>query len=325
MAIPSIAFIPSGYKINKIYSILPTNGDGDLDFTRVSTATRVNSSGLIENVATGVSRLDYSDGGCPSLLLEPQSTNLYLNSATLSTQNITTLASTYTVSFYGTGTVTFSGTFTGSLVGTGLNNRVKLTFTATAGTLASTISGMVTNAQIELRPYATSYIPTQGSTVTRIRDVASKTDLSSSIGQTEGVLYLEMRALTDLVTGSRDISLNSGNTANLVVFYYHPTIPNRVVGRIFANNASVYAFDLTLDASSSFNKMAISYTSSSAKVFLNGVLKSSSSPTILFSSPLNTLSFSSGNNTNNFEGKVKDLRVYNTALTDSELIDLTTL
>ena len=74
--IPTIAMIPSGYKANKLYSVLPTNGDGDLTTSRASTATRVNKNGLIEAVATGVPRLDYTNGGCPSLLVEPQSTNL---------------------------------------------------------------------------------------------------------------------------------------------------------------------------------------------------------------------------------------------------------
>ena len=76
MATPSIAMIPSGYKATKVYSVLPTNGDGDLTFARNNTGTRVNKSGLIEGMATDVPRLDYSDGVCPSLLLEPASLNL---------------------------------------------------------------------------------------------------------------------------------------------------------------------------------------------------------------------------------------------------------
>jgi hypothetical protein len=56
--------------------VLPTNGDGDFTTTRASVATRVNENGLIEEVASNVPRLDYSDGTCPSLLLEPSSTNL---------------------------------------------------------------------------------------------------------------------------------------------------------------------------------------------------------------------------------------------------------
>lgn len=73
----SLVTIPSGYKSGVVYSQVPTSGAGDLDFTRASTATRINSSSLIESVATGVPRLTYPiGGGCPSLLLEPQRTNL---------------------------------------------------------------------------------------------------------------------------------------------------------------------------------------------------------------------------------------------------------
>ena len=80
MAIPKLAMIPSGYKANKVYSVLPTDGSGDLDFARTTKATRVNQNGLIEEVAIGIPRLDYTDGGCPSLLLEPSSTNLITES-----------------------------------------------------------------------------------------------------------------------------------------------------------------------------------------------------------------------------------------------------
>jgi hypothetical protein len=83
--IPSLALIPSGYKASKVYSVLPTDGTGDFDFTRSGDATRVNSEGLIELVSTNVPRLNYPliDGvvsGCPSLLLEPSRTNLALRS-----------------------------------------------------------------------------------------------------------------------------------------------------------------------------------------------------------------------------------------------------
>jgi len=73
---PSIAIIPSAYKTGVLAAVLPNNGIADLDFTRGSTATRINAQGLIEEVGVNVPRLDYSDGGCPSLLLGLQSKNL---------------------------------------------------------------------------------------------------------------------------------------------------------------------------------------------------------------------------------------------------------
>jgi hypothetical protein len=80
MAIPKLALIPSTVG-GSVYSVLPSNGDGDFDFTRASAATRINAQGLIETVAVGDNRLNYPliDGvvqGCPSLLLEPQRINL---------------------------------------------------------------------------------------------------------------------------------------------------------------------------------------------------------------------------------------------------------
>jgi hypothetical protein len=80
--IPSICLIPSGYKATKIYSVLPVDGSADLTFDRGTSddQTRVNSNGLIEDVDQDVPRLDYSDGGCPSLLLEPATTNLITHS-----------------------------------------------------------------------------------------------------------------------------------------------------------------------------------------------------------------------------------------------------
>ena len=76
-----LAMIPSGYKASKVYSVIPNTADGDFDFSRASTATRVNKDGLIESVATGTPRLDYPliEGvvqDCPALLLEPARTNL---------------------------------------------------------------------------------------------------------------------------------------------------------------------------------------------------------------------------------------------------------
>jgi len=77
----SLLFIPSGYKSQKVYSIFPTDGDGDFDFSRSGSATRIAKNGLITTVDSNVPRLEYPliDGvvnGCPSLLLEPERTNL---------------------------------------------------------------------------------------------------------------------------------------------------------------------------------------------------------------------------------------------------------
>ena len=72
----SLVVVPSGYKASKVYAQKPQTTDGQLAFTRSTTATRVNSAGLIEASAINVPRLDYLNSSCPRLLLEPQRTNL---------------------------------------------------------------------------------------------------------------------------------------------------------------------------------------------------------------------------------------------------------
>ena len=77
MTNPKLALIPSGYKTATVYSILPNNADGDFDYERNGSATRVRKDGLIEELTVDdTPRLDWLNSDCPSLLLEPQRTNL---------------------------------------------------------------------------------------------------------------------------------------------------------------------------------------------------------------------------------------------------------
>ena len=77
----NLALIPAAYKTSKVYSAIPTDGDGDFTFTRTGSGTRINKAGLIETMATNVPRLNYrldADGNpssCPELLLEPSRQN----------------------------------------------------------------------------------------------------------------------------------------------------------------------------------------------------------------------------------------------------------
>jgi len=68
--------------------------------------------------------------------------NLLTNTAVLATQSITTVATSYTITFTGLGSVTLAGTYIGSFTA-GTN-----TFTATAGTLIVTVTGSVFTADI---------------------------------------------------------------------------------------------------------------------------------------------------------------------------------
>ena len=71
----SILLTPTAYNNGSILAIQPSDGSGDFTFSRGSSATRVNAQGLIEDIASNLPRIDYTDG-CGSWLLEPQRTNL---------------------------------------------------------------------------------------------------------------------------------------------------------------------------------------------------------------------------------------------------------
>jgi hypothetical protein len=72
----SIIITPNGFNSGKLYAVK----GADLTVTRATGATRVNANGIIEKMGANVPRIDYSGGGCPSILVEPQRTNLVLRS-----------------------------------------------------------------------------------------------------------------------------------------------------------------------------------------------------------------------------------------------------
>ena len=376
MAIPKLALIPSGYKAGKLYSVLPTDGAGDFTTTRASVATRVNSNGLIEEVAANVPRLDYSDGGCPSLLLEPTTLNLvpdsenFSNSSWVGGGNITvesgylapdgsnnackvsgsggalntsigllqsTTRSIYARTVSGVGKISLLSYFGNSnnlfditeewqrfevstSISTGSNSFYAVDFRSLSTTLSEVIiwGANATNDQ----SYATSYIPTQGGVVTRVAESCSQTVPSGIIGQTEGTIFFD---LNTTLKNYSVISISDGTNANRVVFYFSAVL-NQIASYITKSNVNSSTMqNLIVNSYANSNyKVVIKYNSIGFYVFANGQLIG----TILsdYSFPNNTLSeikFSSPDNTNLFEGKAKNIKVYNTALTDQEAIALT--
>jgi len=252
-------------------------------------------------------------------LLEPNTTNLYLYTDSLSTQNVSTSVSEYSVSFYGTGTITFSGSYSGSLVGTGVNDRVYLTFTATSGTLTSTVSGSVTNAQIENLGYSTSYMPSLSTQGVRATETATGAGSADLINSTEGVLYAEIAALTDDLS-NKFISLTDGSVSNSVTIFYGG-VSDRIRAEIKSENTTqadmfISSYDIT-----NTNKIAVKYKADDFALWINGteVRTDTSGSTPI---GLNDLSFNRAGSSS-FYGKCKALAVFNEALSDSELTQLT--
>jgi hypothetical protein len=392
----SLVVVPSGYKSGKIYAQKPLTTDGQLTFTRASTATRVNASGLIEEVASGVPRLDYTNSSCPKLLLEPQRTNVVTYSQQFehpdwSAANITVTAnaiaspdgttnadkieSTTTVNSYVNQSTSNVGAYTHSvyakagnvssftILWASYNGGKAATFNlsnGTATTEGATVSATITNvgngwyrctttdtsanyivlislnnvsntaisigsyiylwgAQAESGAYATSYIPTTSAAVTRVADAAEKTGISSLIGQTEGVLFVDFQInsfdqlakwIAFLGGGSTYVGIftSTTNFFNLEVFNVSTQAINTTAGFVVGQRY----------------KIAIAYKANDFAFYVNGVQvgtdNSGTVPTMSeFKLQYNTTA-------NNLTARTyNQALLFKTRLTNAQLAELTTL
>jgi len=181
-------------------------------------------------------------------------------------------------------------------------------------------------AQLEQQSFATSLMlpVTEGSTTTRLKDEVSKSGLSGEIGQTEGVLYAEF--YSDDATGTyKLISLHDGGVGNYNVVFGYNTGESKIFAQIdMGGSQKLTSVGSVVLSSSTFNKVALRYKSGDCKLFLNGVEKVASTSTWSVSGDNFTdLSFNWFTGAFNFNGNTKQLQVYKTALTDAELIALT--
>jgi len=99
----SLVLIPSGYKEDIVYSAVPTDGSGDLSFTRASNGTRINSAGLVEV--------------CPWNIVQQSETfntgwSLYAN-ATITSNSQTAPNGTLTADTLNSSTLAYSGIYQG--------------------------------------------------------------------------------------------------------------------------------------------------------------------------------------------------------------------
>jgi hypothetical protein len=393
----SLLLVPSGYKSGVVYSQIPTNGDGDLTFTRASSATRVNSDGEIEVVGSGVPRLDYSQGSCPALLLEPQRTNILTRNRAFnlwvipptSTPNSATSKYGDTVySYYGSAiqtsvTVVSNTDYTYSVLAKKSNwnflvlrtsnydatANARTWFNLNTGSVGSTspsyhtnqkiedfgngwylcsitfksvtslngiisISGALTDgsltagttnsqdifydaAQVEQGSYATSRINTSGATVTRLADLADESGLSSLIGQTEGTIFLEVKAPN---INSDIIGVNRSLTNGIQIF---KNTSNNFKAQIYAGGTSIGLQNTT--AITDTAKIALVYKSGDSSLFVNGTQVGTSATAFTFSGALDRVQFMG----NYFAGigttEIHQTLFFDSALSDADCIELTTL
>ena len=401
----SLVVTPNGYQASVLYSIKPTSGAGDMTVDRLTTATRVNSAGLIESVANKVPRLDYSNGSCPSLLVEPQRTNLALYSEqfdnvawqktsttitanaivspdgstnadlitfsaavlNISQPHIVTAGQTHTASiFVKAGSLTqFRFGFSDNIIDEGIASFNLTTLTATPIASTSWINqsssiqsygngwyrciytGTNTSVSITIpivfranaagnlylygaqheanSAYPTSYIPTTSAAVTRNADAIYKTGISSLIGQTEGVLFLDLFASaknndantfgTWLVAGTATENFQIYNLGSTLYWYARNT------GGIIIDQTA----NQTIVEGTRY-KIAYAYKSGDYALYINGVQKrTSANANVPAVSQFNLSAGGYGASPAIVKNEYNSAILFPTRLTNAELISLTTI
>ena len=367
------------------------------DFSRGSSATRVNKQGLIETVGANDARVDYLDNANGALLLEPTRTNLVtysipinsspynyagggvspapihtanqgispdgslnaakidfnLNGGTTSSDISqisyvgSSLTGDYTSSFYlksfdsNSYTVTLlnpNGVTSQTVItpewqrftfynggGTTSANLIRIRLRGSENT-SNTASLLAWGFQLEQGSYPTSIINTQGTAQTRLADSCSQT-LPSAV-PTSGVIYAEIELFNSVLdTSSTAIryGINQTTYSGNWIFF---GIENGDNLRVYVRANDSTSFDYSSNnvfPTSGVYKIAMRFAPNDTKVFVNGVQRASSENTVIASN-LNNLNISGGGTASspvNNSVKNRDFRLYNTALTDSELAALT--
>ena len=237
--------------------------------------------------------------------------------------SVVTLAHTSaSISLVGNGWYRCSITFT---EGTGAAGRLVFVEGAVGTAISYAGNGLTAfwlyGAQLEAGAYATSYIPTLGASVTRGADACVKTGISSLIGQTEGVLFLDFEIQT---TGQDMVIMNIYNgTTPANSMYFYLTVSN-ILQAYVDNSGTVVIISSGVLAQGRY-KAALAYKANDCSFYLNGSLVgvdvSNTIPTC------NALMLENYASTPIYQEKtaVSQALLFKTRLSNSELASLTTL
>jgi hypothetical protein len=157
-----------------------------------------------------------------------------------------------------------------------------------------------------------------GTSVTRVADVASKTSISSLIGQTEGTILLDVE---NVVTDSFLMSFNESTTASVSIL---KNTSNEIQCQVWGSSL------VTILSSAVANtrlKIGFAYKSGSTAVYINGTQIGVSSTAFTFNAALDTLFFLNRPiyYAVSQTAKVNQALLFKTRLTNAQLAELTTL
>lgn len=282
----------------------------NLTVTRASTGYAETTSGALVQFASGVARITNK-----GLLYQPAaSTNLFLNSFTPATQDITLSATgNYILTVWGTGSVAVVGK-TATITGAGTasaGSPVTINCSA-SGTITCTVSGSPVAVQVEAGASSTGAIATTGSTATCQPDVISFGSLSIASPYT---IVAKIGGVQDSA-GATDVVLFNDATNGGGMY-----VASSVAGRLIVNEAGSLTANVGL-GSSAVNtalSMAGRFQSNNSNGAMNGTLGTADTTT----SPPTLTAVGVGRSLYSFGGGrpfyLRSLVIYPRAFSDAEL------
>jgi hypothetical protein len=174
-------------------------------------------------------------------------------------------------------------------------------------------------AQLEQGSYATSYIPTQGSAVTRVQDVCSQTPPSGIIGQTEGSVYVEGNAILD-ANGSMPFTIYL-NSSNILYVWFRTS--GIIDIDVFADGSLQDRIRTSVGTISNgdYFKLSLGYKANDLVAYLNGVQIGTANPSLI---PSCSSLIIGGYIAADYTGSlINEAKLYNTRLSNAELQALT--
>jgi len=172
--------------------------------------------------------------------------------------------------------------------------------------------------QLEASSYPTSYIPTTSASATRVADACSKTGISSLIGQTSGTILWDLQ-IDELLPSENILNIDNGSFGNTI--YFLKTTSNAIIVDVYASSVQQCFLSYALPSVGRY-KVAFAYASNDFAFYVNGVSRGTdSSGSVPTCSRLQLGSGALGAS----DGKVNELVLFPTRLTNAELASLTTI